>query len=87
VVDWWTKPYFSLGFLCLFPVMLAAGFLPRWGIVALGIACAWRAERFSNLDPSDAYVRFGFGALVLCGCGLLMAEVLRNRRLSLESQE
>jgi len=27
VVDWWTKPYFSLGFLYLFPIMLAAGFL------------------------------------------------------------
>jgi len=24
VVDWWTKPYFSLGFLYLFPIMLAA---------------------------------------------------------------
>jgi hypothetical protein len=28
VMDWWTKPYFSLGFLYLFPIMLAAGFLP-----------------------------------------------------------
>ena len=34
-LDWWTKPYFSLGFLYLFPIMLAAGFLPRWAIVAL----------------------------------------------------
>ena len=36
VVDWWTKPYFSLGFLYLFPIMLAAGFLPRWAIIRLG---------------------------------------------------
>ncbi len=54
VVDWWTKPYFSLGFLYLFPIMLAAGFLPRWAIVLLGFACALLSERFSNLDPSDA---------------------------------
>ena len=31
-LDWRTKPYFSLGFLYLFPIMLAAGFLPRWAI-------------------------------------------------------
>jgi len=87
VVDWWTKPYFSLGFLYLFPIMLAAGFLPRWGIVILGLACALLSERFSNLDPSDSHIRLGFEALALCGCGLLTSEVLRNHRLSLEAQE
>lgn len=87
VVDWATKPYFSLGFLYLFPIMLAAGFLPRWAIVCLGIACALLSERFSNLDPSDSHIRLGFEALALCGCGLLISEVLRNRRLSLEAQE
>src|SRR5579863_1542250 len=87
VVDWWTKPYFSLGFLYLFPIMLAAGFLPRWAIVSLGIGCALLSERFSNLDPSDANIRLGFETLALCGCGLLTSEVLRNRRLSLQSQE
>jgi two-component system, LuxR family, sensor kinase FixL len=86
-VDWWTKPYFSLGFLYLFPIMLAAGFLPRWAIILLGIACALLSERFSNLDPADAHIRLGFEALALCGCGLLMSEVLHNRRLSLEAQE
>jgi len=87
VVDWWTKPYFSLGFLYLFPIMLAAGFLPRWGTVVLGVACAVLSERFSNLEPSDSHIRLGFEALALCGCGLLTSEVLRNRRLSLESQQ
>jgi len=87
VVDWWTKPYFSLGFLYLFPIMLAAGFLPRWAIAGMGIACALLSERFSNLDPADAPVRFSFEALALAGCGLLISEVLRNRRLRLASQE
>ena len=87
VVDWWTKPYFSLGFLYLFPIMLAAGFLPRWAIILLGLACALLSERFSNLDPSDANIRLGFEALALCGCGLLTSEVLRNKRLSFEAQE
>ena len=86
-LDWWTKPYFSLGFLYLFPIMMAAGFLPRWAIVSLGIGCALLSERFSNLDPADFRIRLGFEALALCGCGLLTSEVLRNRRLSQEAQE
>ncbi len=86
-LDWWTKPYFSMGFLYLFPIMLAAGFLPRWAIVALGIGCALLSERFSNLDPSDSTIRLMFGALALCGCGLFTSELLRNRRLSISAQE
>jgi len=87
LVDWWTKPYFSLGFLYLFPIMLAAGFLPRWAIALLGLACALLSERFSNLDPADAHIRLAFETLALCGCGLLTFEVIRNKRLSLEAQE
>jgi len=87
VLDWWTKPYISLGFLYLFPIMLAAGFVPRWAIVFIGIACALLSERFSNLDPADAPLRTSFEALALVGSGLFISEVLRNRRLRLASQE
>ena len=86
-LDWWTKPYISLGFLYLFPIMLAAGFLPRWAIAMMGIACALLSERFSNLAPADAPIRSSFEALALIGSGLLISEVLRNRRLRLASQE
>jgi two-component system sensor kinase FixL len=86
-IDWWTKPYVSLGFLYLFPIMLAAGFLPRWAITLMGIACALLSERFSNLDPADAPIRTSFEALALVGSGLFISEVLRNRRLRLASQE
>ncbi len=87
LVDWWTKPYVSLGFLYLFPIMLTAGFLPRWAVVLLGAACAVLSEAFSSLDPSEAYIRLGFETLALAGCGLFAAELLRNRRLTLEAQE
>lgn len=87
VLDWWTKPYVSLGFLYLFPIMLAAGFIPRWATVFLGIACALLSERFSNLDPADAPLRTGFEALALVGSGLFISELLRNRQLRLVSQE
>ena len=84
LLDWWTKPYVSLGFLYLFPIMLAAGFLPRWAIIVLGAVCAFLAEIFSSLDRSD--VRLGFETLALVGCGLFVAELGRNRRNSLAAQ-
>ncbi len=87
VLDWWTKPYVSLGFLYLFPIMLAAGFLPRWAIAVMGVACAFLSERFSNLPPEDAPIRSSFEALALVGSGLFISEVLRNRRLRLAYQE
>ena len=85
VTDWWTRPYVSLGFLYLFPIMLSAAFLPRWAIALLGIVCAILAESFSSLERS--YVRLLFETLALTGSGLFVAELIRNRRMSLESRE
>lgn len=85
VVDWWTKPYVSLGFLYLFPIMLASAFLPRLVVAGLGTGCAVLAEVFSSLSPS--FVRLGFETLALAGCGLFVGEAVRNRRLNLEAQE
>jgi PAS domain S-box-containing protein len=85
VVDWWTKPYVSLGFLYLFPIMLASAFLPRWVVALLGTVCAVLAEVFSSLGES--FVRLSFETLALAGCGLFVGELVRNRRLSLEAQE
>src|SRR5579862_8753298 len=78
VVDWWTKPYVSLGFLYLFPIMLAAAFLPRWVVALLGIGCAYLAEVFSALPES--FIRLSFETLALAGCGLFVGELIRNRR-------
>lgn len=85
LVDWWTKPYVSLGFFYLFPIMFAAAFLPRWLVALLGAGCAYLAELFSSLDPS--WVRLGFETLALAGCGLFAGEIARNRRLSQRSEE
>jgi len=84
-LDWWTKPYVSLGFLYLFPIMLAAGFLRRWAIPLLGVGCAYLAEIFSSLPES--FTRLSLEALALTGCGLFVAELVRNRRMTLETQE
>jgi PAS domain S-box-containing protein len=85
VADWWTKPFVAFGVLYLFPIMLAAGFLPRWVTALLGVGCAILSEVFSSLDRS--MVRLAFETLALAGCGLFVAELVRNRRLTLESQE
>jgi two-component system sensor kinase FixL len=85
LIDWWTKPYVSLGFFYLFPIMLAAGFLPRWGVALLGLVCAVLSALYSLLEMS--FIRLAFETLALAGCGLFVGELLRNRRLSLEAQE
>jgi DNA-binding CsgD family transcriptional regulator len=85
VVDWRTKPYVSLGFLYLFPIMLAAGFLSRPVIALLGLACAALSAEFSSLELSP--VRIAFETLALSGCGLFVGELVRNRRQSVEAEE
>ncbi len=83
VVDWWTESYVAFGFLYLFPIILAAAFLPRWMVASLGVACALLAEAFSNVTPS--FIRLTFEILALAGCGLLFGEIIRRTRNS--SQE
>jgi two-component system sensor kinase FixL len=87
VIDWWAKSYISLGFLYLFPILLSAGILPRWAIISLAAACAVLSEVFSSLDPAGSYIRLAFETLAFAGSGLLVAEMVRNRRLTLDAQE
>jgi len=87
LLDWWTKPYVSLGLLYLFPVMLAAGYLSRPAIVASALLCGLLGEAFSSLDPAWRIDRIALQTLALLGCGLFVAELLRSRRLSLQARQ
>ena len=73
LADWWTAPYMSLGFLYLFPIMLAAGFLPRTALVAVCVVCAVLTEIFSSLDPAGRVIRLILRCSpswdVGCSCG------------------
>lgn len=71
--------------LCVFPVMLAAAFLPAWATVLLGSACALLVEHFNNLVPSHTYIRVGIDALALSGSGLFTAAALRGWRANSEA--
>jgi two-component system sensor kinase FixL len=82
-VDWYTRPFISIGFLYLFPVMLVSGILRRWQIVTTAIGFAVLQELFSNLPLDSAIPRLVFSGLGFAGTGLFMFELLRNRRMVL----
>ena len=84
VIDWWVKPYMSMGFLYLFPIMIAGGFLSRPQIVSLAILCAFLQEAFSNLPPGDIWPRLILSSAGFIGTGLFISELLRNRRMVID---
>jgi two-component system, LuxR family, sensor kinase FixL len=84
ILDWRTKPYLSLGFLYLFPIVIAGGFLSRAQIVAVALVCAFLQEAFSNLPQNEAVIRLIFSSTGFIGIGLLIAQLVRNRRVDLQ---
>ena len=86
-VDWYTRPFISIGFLYLFPIMLVSGIFKRWQIVAASIVCAALQELYSNLPLDNAIPRLVFSWLGFAGTGLFLFELLRNRRMVLAHLE
>ncbi|MDR1989478.1 MAG: PAS domain-containing protein [Acidobacteriaceae bacterium] len=82
-LDFVTKPYFSLGFLYLFPIMIVGGLLRRPQIVLVSLVCAVLQEAFSNLPGNEAIVRLVMGAAGFTGTGLFVSELIRNRQMAL----
>jgi two-component system sensor kinase FixL len=83
LVDWYTRPFISIGFLYLFPMMLISGILKRWQIVAASVACSILQELYSNLPLDTAIPRLIFSWFGFAGTGLFLFELLRNRRIVL----
>jgi len=81
LVDWWTEPYISLGFLYLFPIMIVGGFLSRGRIVVIALLCA--VLDFSNLPKNETLVHLLFSSAGFMGTGLFISELVRNRRIAL----
>jgi len=84
VVDWRTKPFISIGFLYLFPILLVAGFLPRWQTILIALVCAILQELFSELPSSEAIYRLLMASAGFVGTGLFVSEIMRNRQLALD---
>jgi len=87
VADWLTRPYISLGFLYLFPIIVAGGFLSRTQMIGVALVCAVLQEAFSNLPESEAIFRLLLSSVGFSGTGLFISELLRNRRIVLEHVE
>jgi two-component system sensor kinase FixL len=87
LTDWLTKPYISIGFLYLFPIMLISGILPRWQMIGVAFVCAILQEAFSNLPSSEAIVRLILSFTGFAGTGLFVFESVRNRRIMMEHLE
>src|SRR5690349_20729171 len=81
LVDWATKPYISLGFLYLFPIMMVGGYLSRLQIIGVALVCAVLQEAFSDLPGNEAVVRLLFSSAGFVGTGLFFSELTRNRRM------
>jgi two-component system, LuxR family, sensor kinase FixL len=87
VTDWLTKPYISLGFLYLFPIIIVGGILSRTPTIAVALVCAVLQEAFSNLPENEAIFRLVLSSIGFTGTGLFIAELLNNRRIVLEHVE
>src|ERR1700693_4371233 len=77
LVDWATKPFISLGFLYLFPIMILGGFLSRTRILGVALVCAVLQEAFSNLPGNEAVVRLLFSSAGFVGTGLFIFGLVR----------
>ena len=84
IIDWLTKPYISIGFLYLFPIMLIAAFLPRWQVVGVALICAILQELFSELPSGEAVTRLLMASAGFIGTGLFVSEIIRSRQMVLE---
>jgi two-component system, LuxR family, sensor kinase FixL len=84
LIDWQTKPFISIGFLYLFPILLAAGFLSRWQIILVALVCSVLQELFSELPSSEAIYRLFMAFAGFSGTGLFVSQIIRNRQMALD---
>jgi two-component system, LuxR family, sensor kinase FixL len=84
-IDWWIKPYVSLGFLYLFPIMIVSGFFSRTQIVVTSLLFA--VLDFRNFPEDETLVHIIFSSAGLMGTGLFVSEIVRGRRLALKHIE
>lgn len=80
VIDRLTAPEIFFGFLYLFPIVLAAGFVSRVQIVLIALFCAGIQEAFNSLPREEAEIRLLFSSLGFVGTGLFISELVLKRR-------
>jgi PAS domain S-box-containing protein len=86
VVDWRIEGNIPLGFLYLFPMLLAGSILTRWQIAGVAAVCTLLTELFDSFDwyspagiPRDILIFAAFFCM-----GLFVYEVIRSRQATLQ---
>jgi two-component system, LuxR family, sensor kinase FixL len=84
ITDWLVFPTTTIGFLYIFPILLASGFLTRGEILLLCVGCAVLRELSSPAAKGlESIPRIGLVAMVFSGAGLFVRELVRNRQIVL----
>lgn len=83
--EWYWAFNVSLGLLYILPVVLAATVLKRSHILVAAMACAALRGLFvMHETPLEQALRFFMATIAYAGCGLLVAEISRTRRVILQ---
>ncbi len=84
IIDWRVERNIPLGFLYLFPMLLAGSVLSRWQIATAAAACTFLTEAFDSFDwlPETGIPRDILVFAAFFGMGLFVYEVVRNRQAS-----
>lgn len=84
ILEWYSELDFSLGVFYVFPIMVAATVLSRLQVLIVAIVCAWIRGFFQPpLEAIELGLRFVMASLAYAGAGLLVVEMMRNRRIVL----
>jgi two-component system sensor kinase FixL len=80
--DRFILPGTDLGFLYIFPILLAAGFLGRWQMVALCLFCVIMREVLGSYPIVFSGYRMLRGMTDFTAAGLFVGELTRNRQMA-----
>jgi two-component system sensor kinase FixL len=88
VADWAVGNRMSLGVLYVLPMMLGSLVLTPVQIVLLSILCSSLRSTFDLPSPYvEMLLRFVFALIAYSACGLVVAALIRNRRVTIEHLE
>lgn len=87
-VDWRIEGNIPLGFLYLFPMLLAGSVLSRWQIAGAAALCTFLTEIFDSFEWSPAGIPRDILIFAAFFCmGLFVYEVVRSRQAALQHTE
>jgi two-component system sensor kinase FixL len=80
-LEWYLRVDFSLGILYVVPIIVGASVLNHWQTLILALACAYIRGLFTpQATPLEQLLRFLMASIAFASVGLLVVEMIRNRR-------